>query len=662
MISRIPDALRLLFLIGLTTAFASAQTATVRSLRDTGPSAQRINFVILGDGFTAAQENSFFTAAENAVTTLLTDEAFAPFADLINATAIFTASAEAGTTIPAENLAPDTYFRSTFSEGEFSRLVYIDDPTGRARVNDLLFTHTPDYDHVVMLVNTPRYGGGGGFPLCVTLHESTAGVLLHESGHSFAGLADEYVDEEIADDYPPNEYPNSTAENTRERLPWRRFVSDTTPVPTTESFSTDISIIGAFEGSYYRSTGYYRPVFASKMRDHTQPWGAVNLRAFANAVHQLDLNQAELPPFVANLSVPDNYTPGSPLVLSATAQGVGPFTYQWTKDNRFIIGQTDAALNLGNGSPSTYGTYTLEITNAAGTTRSRTVIVDASGARIEEQDTSGVGRLTNLSVRTLAGPASSPLTLGFTIDQGSAGATKELLVRAVGPGLAIFEVANYLGDPQLSIGALGSSDPRVRNDNWGGDAALSDAFTRVGAFPLDDPDSGDAAVLLSALQRPHTAQVTSTLEGISGITLVEVYDTEDQASPRLVNLSARAAIDPINPILVAGFVYAGDAPKRFLIRAIGPGLATYHVPDLLEDPQLVVRSLTTGQIVAANDNWAGSDELAAAFAAVGAFPLTDPDSTDAALIIELESGPYTATVSPTAFGFGTVLVEVYELP
>ncbi|MCF3650296.1 M64 family metallopeptidase [Synoicihabitans lomoniglobus] len=651
----------------LITLACQAQRVAVRSLRDTGPSSQRINVAILGDGFTAAEENDFFTAAEAALVTIITDESLSSFAAYINGTAIFTESAESGTGIPAENLAPDTYFGASFTAETNSRLVYMQEQADRLKANDLLIEHVPEYDYAVMIINSTRYGGSGGIPLTFTRNVSSVNVLLHESGHSFAGLADEYVDEAQIPFHPPSEFPNSTQNAQRATLPWSAFVAPSTPLPTPGSPETPAATIGAFEGSHYRATGAYRPTYDSKMRSLNGAWGAVNLRAFALSVHALDLSQSDLPPIITSQPDPSDYTPGSALELSAAVDGGGPFTYQWTRDGRYLAGEISPRLNLADPLASeNHGAYALQITNAVGTTTSRRIVLDAAGARIVDLDTpSGPGRLTNMSVRTLAGTGDQTLTLGFVISgtDSDTTATKQLLVRAIGPGLQPFGLVSYLPDPQLAVAPLDASSPAVTNDNWGGASALSHAFASVGAFPLDNPDSLDAALVLNAPPQPHTAQVSNSLD-VSGVALVEVYDLDGAASPRLVNLSARSVLQPGNDALIAGFVYAGDSPKRFLIRAVGPGLTTYGVSEPLPDPQLVVHSLVTGEVIATNDDWSGDSELNAAFGSVGAFPLLDPASGDAALILDLPSGPYTATVRNVSngLGFGTVLIEVYELP
>jgi hypothetical protein len=97
-----------------------------------------------------------------------------------------------------------------------------------------------------------------------------------------------------------------------------------------------------------------------------------------------------------------------------------------------------------------------------------------------------------------------------------------------------------------------------------------------------------------------------------------------------------------------------------LIRAIGPTLAVFGVTDTLSDPRLRLFSGST--LVAENDNWGGQAGLTAAAAAVGAFALSNPASSDAVLLLTLPPGGYTAQVSGANNGTGVALVEVYELP
>ena len=131
---------------------------------------------------------------------------------------------------------------------------------------------------------------------------------------------------------------------------------------------------------------------------------------------------------------------------------------------------------------------------------------------------------------------------------------------------------------------------------------------------------------------------------------------------RLANLSTRAQVGTGEAVLIPGFVLAGDAPRRVLVRAIGPGLAAFGVAGALSDPTLEVLRGTT--VVAANDNWqaqpAGATAATAAVEA-GAFPLA-AGSRDAALVLSLAPGAYTLRVAGAGGATGVALAEIYLLP
>ncbi|MCF3652165.1 M64 family metallopeptidase [Synoicihabitans lomoniglobus] len=662
---RFPSLLGIIALLsGLT---ASAQSPVLRTLRDSGPTSNHINIVLLGDGFTAAQEQDFFTAAENMLEVIVNDPAMSAFASLTNGFAVFTASNESGTGIPAENLTPDTYYKSTFVEGENARLAYVSDPVGYNRIYTILSTYTPEYDYVVVIINSTRYGGAGGAVMYTTLNAASDEIVLHESGHSFAGLTDEYIDEAIASDYPAGEFANSTEFTDRTKISWRKFITDTTAIPTTEVPSGE-ELVGAWEGSNYRTSGSFRPTYNSKMRSLGRPWGPVNLRAFADAVNRLNINNATTAPVISDQPDPTQVVSGQSLTLTATVSGPGPFTYQWALNGQFLVGETNPTLSRAYVTTADLGDYTVEVSNAVGRSISAaaTVSFDPVDPGTGEPDDGGEvvashGRLTNLSVRTQAGTGSQTLTVGFAIGEATADQTeKSLLVRVIGPALATFGVAGTLADPTVSLAPLGQS-AMATNDNWNGDANLKAAFVTVGAFPLDDDSSADSALLHATTNGAYTAQVGSGDNG-TGIALVEVYDTGSTDTPRLVNLSARSQVGIGSDALIAGFVYDGNVPARLLIRAVGPTLGGFGVDGVLVDPVLTVRVLGETTVLASNDDWAGADALKTAFAAVGAFPFPHESSLDSALIVEIQPGAYTATISGYSDTTGVALVEVYELP
>ncbi|MBC7369636.1 MAG: DVUA0089 family protein [Undibacterium sp.] len=197
------------------------------------------------------------------------------------------------------------------------------------------------------------------------------------------------------------------------------------------------------------------------------------------------------------------------------------------------------------------------------------------------------------------------------------------------------------------------------NDNWlSGDAA---AMNAVGAFPLT-VGSADAGIVTTLAARGSTTPVSTPGNG-TGITLIECYDgAPNDTSVRLVNASARAYVGTGEDVLIPGFVITGEGTVRLLVRAVGPGLTAFGVPGALADPQLTLYK--SSEVLATNDNWssaANPGEIVSATAAAGGFALVG-GSKDAALVVTLGAGAYTALVSGVGNTTGTALVEIYVLP
>lgn len=307
-----------------------------------------------------------------------------------------------------------------------------------------------------------------------------------------------------------------------------------------------------------------------------------------------------------------------------------------------------------SGTPTVAGSFSasLSAVNAAGTGHATVVFTISPSGTVF-----AASRLANISTRAQVGTGDQVLIAGFVV-----AGSKPLLVRGVGPSLAQFAVTGLLGDPQLAI--YTGSSVIASNDNWGSVAAspqLASIFPQTGAFALPD-GSKDAALLTTIDAGAHTAVISGTANA-TGVALVEVYDANiSDASAHIVNISARAQVATGDGILIAGFIVAGDAPKTLLIRGIGPALAQFGISGALADPQLALYSGST--VVASNDNWgsaASSSQLAATFSQVGAFALAD-GSKDAALLVTLQPGSYTAQVAGINATSGIGLVEVYEVP
>lgn len=269
------------------------------------------------------------------------------------------------------------------------------------------------------------------------------------------------------------------------------------------------------------------------------------------------------------------------------------------------------------------------------------------------------GRIVNFSTLGTVGPAEDAVILGLVSGGAGTAGNKPLLVRALGPALARFELASPSLDPAAML--ITGTNIAASNDNWAGNAAVTTASMAVGAFPLADPDSRDAAFTVTRPPGTHYAVVT----GAPGPVLAEVYDATPAASfttttPRLTNVSIRARLAPASGAIHAGFVVGGTA-RTFFIRAIGPALGDYGMINVVADPRIEVFAAGSSTPLAANDNWSAAAPLVIATSRAGAFPLASA-ARDAAVLVTLNPGAYTVRLSAPANSTGLALIDIYEVP
>jgi len=343
-------------------------------------------------------------------------------------------------------------------------------------------------------------------------------------------------------------------------------------------------------------------------------------------------------PSISAQPQPQTARAGGSVTFSATASAAPEPAYQWQRNGVAISGATSATLTLNAVTAAEAGVYRVVVSNSAGS-------VTSSEAGLTVYAPNPAARLANLSVRT-ALAAGDTLIVGLSVGGGSRG----VLVRAVGPTLGAFGVGGAMTDPRLE---LYNGQTRVfANDDW--PQTLSSVFPTVGAFALGN-GSKDAGFLQTV---DGTRSIMAQGTG-AGVVLVEAYDTGTPSAARLVNVSARNRVGTGDDILIAGFNISGTGgPKPLLIRAVGPGLAALGVPGTLADPKLEIFD-GNGAKVVENDSWNAS--LAAVFSSVGAFALP-AGSRDAALVVSLAPGSYTAQLSGVGGLTGDAIIEVYELP
>lgn len=410
-----------------------------------------------------------------------------------------------------------------------------------------------------------------------------------------------------------------------------------------------IATVGADIITYVDTAVTIGTVYTYRVR----AFNAAGDSAYSNSVRNA-------PTFTADPVSPVLVVPGGNASFAVAVSGSPLPSIQW----QFSSNGGSSWTNVPNAAPYTGGTTTtLTLTSVSS---------EINGARFRAVASSSVGtvisdsavlivaassRLANLSVRAVAGSGSNTLIVGFVIAGGS---NKSLLVRGIGPTLSAFGVTGALDDPVLSL--YSGSRLFDSNDDWGMAAnatQIAPVSARWGAFALTAA-SRDAVVFSALGMGAFTAHVSGKGTA-SGIALMELYDADQGNASRLVNFSARTNVGTGANAPIVGFVTAGNATKQVLIRAIGPTLMGFGVTGVIPDPQLVLYRQGSATPLQQNDNWGGTTVLKSVFGATGAFALGD-SSRDAALLVTLEPGAFTAQISGVNNTTGVALIEVYEVP
>ena len=280
------------------------ETIQVIAIEGDGGPAHKVDLLILGDGFTANEHDAFMAKARELTEKLFSTSPFKERRSDFNVWAIAPATAVSGVSRPSTSTYRDTPFGASYDAFRSERYVLTTDNKSMRRV-----ASSASYDFVVILTNTDTYGGGGIYGLYATAAANSDWadyLFIHEFGHHFAGLADEYYTSSVAYEAPdtitePYE-PNVTALLDPNNVKWADLVDADTTLPTpwpkeaydkhsmayqeirakmrednvpeakmNELFRSNQEIvegmfsetphgddIGAFEGANYQSTGFYR--------------------------------------------------------------------------------------------------------------------------------------------------------------------------------------------------------------------------------------------------------------------------------------------------------------------------------------------------------------------------------------------------------------------
>ena len=240
------------------------------TLQKATDSTRCIHIAYIAEGYKNEEMQTFVDDAKAAMEALFAHEPFKSMRDRFNIIAVKSPSTDSGTSYPSKGVWKNTALHSHFDTFYSNR--YLTTLSLKDLHNWLAGT---PYEHIIVLVNTDEYGGGGilnSYNLSMTHHRMFRPVVVHEFGHSFAGLADEYAYEaEQIPMYPhdiePWEQNITTLKDFHGK--WKNLIKKKTPIPT--PLSKDKSIIGAFEGAGYSLKGVYRPMQDCRMRTNDTP-------------------------------------------------------------------------------------------------------------------------------------------------------------------------------------------------------------------------------------------------------------------------------------------------------------------------------------------------------------------------------------------------------
>jgi uncharacterized delta-60 repeat protein len=256
-------------------------------------------------------------------------------------------------------------------------------------------------------------------------------------------------------------------------------------------------------------------------------------------------------------------------------------------------------------------------------------------------------RLGNISTRGQVLTGNDVMIGGFVIG-GSA--NKTVVVRARGPSLVPFGITNALANPTLQL-FLGQN-AIATNDDFG--TAPNLAALQASGFAPDNPL--ESAILANLAPGAYTA-IVSGVGGGTGVGIIEVFEVDQFTTP-LVNISTRGKVLTGNDVMIGGFVIQGSGPQAVVVRARGPSLVPFGITNALANPALQLVRSSDQATLATNDDW-GSASNAAAVTASGFAP---SEALEAAILITLDPGAYTAIVTGVGGGTGVAIVEVFAAP
>ena len=264
----------------------------VETIINNGSAANRVDIAILGDGYTSGEMQKYRDDVQSLMTRFFNEDPFSEYRNFFNVHRVDVISSQSGADHPERFVFVNTALSATYNCNGIQRLICVNTGT----VNTILANSiSPSQrDVVLVIVNDSEFGGSGGSVAVMSRHSGVLETLLHELGHSFGLLADEYWGS------PPPACINSsepfavnvTKVTQRSLIKWNHWIDANTAIPTVTTLN---GVPGLYQGAMYCAAGLYRPTFGSKMRFSGRPYEQINteqlIRRIYNVVSPIDGSQ-----------------------------------------------------------------------------------------------------------------------------------------------------------------------------------------------------------------------------------------------------------------------------------------------------------------------------------------------------------------------------------
>ncbi len=237
---------------------------------NSGAASSKVDIVILPEGYTKSEMEVFKNDCKKFADYFFDKSPFKENKEKFNILGVEAASDESGTDFPGKGIWKKTFLNTNFyTFGTERYLMTTDNKTVRDVASNV------PYDQIYILVNTTEYGGGAiynYYSVCMNNNRFEGQVFVHEFGHGFASLADEYVTDDVSYqnfyelDIEPADPNLTTLVDFNSK--WKNMVDDDTPIPTPETKEYE-NKVGAFEGGGYVARGIYRPMYDCIMRSNS---------------------------------------------------------------------------------------------------------------------------------------------------------------------------------------------------------------------------------------------------------------------------------------------------------------------------------------------------------------------------------------------------------